>query len=204
VHGLRSNKAQVCGQVAPALVKRGFAVLAPDMPLHGERPGNPRVIGDAAQAGRTVELYRQAVRDVRLTIDVAELREQLDTSSVTLLGYSMGSWINSVAGAADPRVKQMVLMVGGAHDIAAAAMLIPQIAAAQPHLAIANFAGELLMLNARHDHIVTPAMAERLYNAAQDPKEQIWFESGHILPPAAYEQAAEWLAERLKPADATQ
>src|SRR5215210_4665815 len=39
VHGLGSNKAQVVGQVAPALAKQGFAVLAPDMPMHGERPG---------------------------------------------------------------------------------------------------------------------------------------------------------------------
>src|SRR5436305_8914027 len=31
VHGLASNKAQVCAQVEPALVKRGFAVLAADM-----------------------------------------------------------------------------------------------------------------------------------------------------------------------------
>src|SRR5438552_360294 len=41
IHGLRSNKAQVTAQVAPALTRQGFAVLAPDMPLHGERPGEP-------------------------------------------------------------------------------------------------------------------------------------------------------------------
>src|SRR5688572_10651326 len=42
LHGLGSNKMQVVAQVGPALVKQGFAVLAPDMPLHGERPGEPR------------------------------------------------------------------------------------------------------------------------------------------------------------------
>src|SRR4051812_35574346 len=41
VHGLTSNKMQVVAQVAPSLAKRGFAVLAPDMPCHGERPGDP-------------------------------------------------------------------------------------------------------------------------------------------------------------------
>src|SRR6476469_700873 len=41
VHGLMSNKAQVCAQVAPALAQNGIAVLAADMPCHGERPGNP-------------------------------------------------------------------------------------------------------------------------------------------------------------------
>ncbi|HEX8911153.1 MAG TPA: hypothetical protein VF796_02255, partial [Humisphaera sp.] len=39
VHGLGSHKAQVAAQVAPALTKRGFAVLCPDLPRHGERPG---------------------------------------------------------------------------------------------------------------------------------------------------------------------
>jgi dienelactone hydrolase len=199
VHGLGSNKAQMCGQIAPALVARGFAVLAPDMPLHGERPGNPRQIGDRTQALKTVELHRQAVRDVRLCIDVAERREELDTSSVTLLGYSMGSWINSVAGASDPRVEQMVLMVGGAHDVAAAALLIPQVAAMQPHLALAHFSRPVLLLNARGDQIVTPEMADRLYRAASDPKEQIWFEGGHILPAEAYERAADWLEKQVQP-----
>src|SRR5688572_19087759 len=53
VHGMGSHKAQVCGQLAPALIRRGFAVLAPDMPLHGERPGEAREIFDPADPIRT-------------------------------------------------------------------------------------------------------------------------------------------------------
>jgi len=45
IHGMNSNKAQVCGQLAPALIRQGFAVLAPDMPVHGERPGGWAILG---------------------------------------------------------------------------------------------------------------------------------------------------------------
>src|SRR5215210_667026 len=61
VHGITSNKAQVCAQVAPALTKRGFAVLAADMPAHGERPGDPKKVIDWNNPVRSFSLARQAV-----------------------------------------------------------------------------------------------------------------------------------------------
>jgi hypothetical protein len=36
-----------------------------------------------------------------------------------------------------------------------------------------------------------------LYAAANDPKEQIWYPSGHHLPKDAYEKAARWIDDRL-------
>ena len=196
VHGLNSNKAQVVGQVAPALTKRGFAVLAPDMPLHGERPGDPRGLFENNDFLTALSAYRQAVMNVRQTIDVAETLAELDTSrGVVLAGYSMGSWIHSLAGPADDRVRAMVLMVGGASDINSVARILPQIAAADPKVAIANFIGRpLLMLNAKRDPTVTPAMGQRLFNAAAEPKELRWYDSGHRLPDEAYEDAAEWVS----------
>lgn len=196
VHGIGSNKTQVAGQVAPALVKRGFAVLAVDMPLHGERPGDPRELLEKRDLFRTAALYRQAVINIREAIDVAEMIDQLDTTrGVALVGYSMGSWLNSVAGPADPRVRVMVLMVGGATDMGKIAGLLPQAAALDPVQAIAHFSGRpLLMLNARRDQVVTPEMGRRLYMAAAQPKRQIWYNSGHLLPEHAYEDAADWLA----------
>jgi dienelactone hydrolase len=197
VHGFNSNKAQVCGQIAGALAKHGFATLAPDMPLHGERPGIPISIFDKSDPLN----YRRAVMDVRQCIDAADaLPQLLDTrTGVILAGYSMGSWINAVAGPADDRVKAMVLMVGGATDMSAASMLIPQLAAVDPSLAIAHFAGRpVLMLNAKNDYTVTPDMARRLYAAAPQPKKQLWYESGHLLPQNAYEDAATWVTDTWK------
>jgi fermentation-respiration switch protein FrsA (DUF1100 family) len=203
VHGLNSNKAQVCGQVAPALAKKGFAVLAPDMPIHGERPGSPWELQQNKDWLRAIQLHRRAIIDIRQCIDLAEKRPELDVSKgVILAGYSMGSWLDSIAGPIDPRVRAMVLMVGGAHDLARVAPVLrtlPQIAAANPLVALPQFAGRpLLMLNARQDPIVTPEMAERLYQAAAEPKSQKWYESGHLLPDRAYLEAAEWVANTWK------
>ena len=200
VHGLTSNKAQVCAQVGPALVERGFAVLAADMPRHGERPGDPRSVLDRSNPIQAFELFKQAVIDVRQLIDLAETRPELDTSDgVVAVGYSMGSWIHSVVGPADDRVKAMVLMVGGAHDIPPAALLLPQLAASDPRLAIAHFAGKpVLIVAAKKDYVVTPDMCRRLYAAAAEPKELRWYDCGHLLTPQAYEDAADWVAATVR------
>jgi fermentation-respiration switch protein FrsA (DUF1100 family) len=197
IHGLTSNKTQVSGQVGPTLSQRGFAVLAADLPCHGERPGNPMDMVDGKHRAETFQRSRQAVIDVRQLIDLAEQRPDLDTrDGVVLAGYSLGSWISSIAGAADPRVRAMVLMVGGALDISADALKTPQTAATDPRLALAHFAGRpLLLLNGKSDFIVAPDWARRLYAAAPDPKKQIWYEGGHLLPKEAYDEAARWIAE---------
>lgn len=41
--------------------------------------------------------------------------------------------------------------------------------------------------------VVTPAQAERLFQAGSQPKELRWYDAGHRLPPAAADDAAEWL-----------
>jgi fermentation-respiration switch protein FrsA (DUF1100 family) len=201
LHGLGSNKMQVIAQVGPALVKQGFAVLAPDMPLHGERPGEPRGLFNGGQFRPEIlrtflARSRQAVIDVRQCIDLAEARPELDTSrGVVLVGYSMGALINSVAGPVDDRVKAMCLMVGGTIELPEIFQMVPQLAAITPQLALPHFSGRpLLMLNARADHIITREMADRLYAAAPQPKKQVWYDSGHLLPEAAYEEAAKWVA----------
>lgn len=197
VHGLNSNKAQVCGQVAPALAKRGFAVLAPDMPVHGERPGSPQSLFQSKDWMTAISLHRRAIIDIRQCIDVAEKRPDIDASrGVVLTGYSMGAWLHSIAGPIDPRVRAMVLMVGGATDAGPVLRMLPQLAAADPLQALPHFAGRpLLMLNGLHDMTVTPEMAERLYQAAAEPKQQKWYDSGHLLPDRAYDDAAKWVAE---------
>lgn len=142
-------------------------------------------------------LWRDAVIDAHELIDFAQTRADLDTKhGVALAGYSLGSWISSLAGPSDPRVKEMVLMVGGAREIPPAVLKIPQAAALDPRLALAHFAGRpLLFLNGKDDNIVKKEMADRLFAAAPDPKKQTWYDSGHLLPAQAYDDAAQWLTD---------
>lgn len=194
VHGLTSHKAQVVAQVGPALAARGFAVLAADLPCHGERPGQPIMI---LSPGKIFEHYRTAVIAQRQLIDWAETRPELDVKAgVALVGYSLGSWMSSVVGPSEPRVKAMVLMVGGAMPIPAERLKDPRAAATDPRVSLPHFAGRpILLLNANGDFLVPPESARRLFAAAKEPKKQIWYEGGHLLPAEAYAEAARWIAE---------
>jgi fermentation-respiration switch protein FrsA (DUF1100 family) len=54
----------------------------------------------------------------------------------------------------------------------------------------------LLMLHGRSDRTIRPQQAERLFDAASEPKEIRWYSSGHVLPPEAADDAAEWLIDK--------
>jgi fermentation-respiration switch protein FrsA (DUF1100 family) len=55
----------------------------------------------------------------------------------------------------------------------------------------------LLMLHGTQDRTIRREQAQRLYDAAAEPRELKWYDSGHALPPAAADDAAAWLAGRL-------
>jgi hypothetical protein len=54
------------------------------------------------------------------------------------------------------------------------------------------------MIHGRRDRTILPAQAERLFAAADEPKEIRWWDAGHYLPHAAVLDAAEWLARTLR------
>jgi fermentation-respiration switch protein FrsA (DUF1100 family) len=196
-HGLTSNKAQVCGQVVGPLVAKGFAVMAADMPSHGERPGDPMKENPLV----VFKLFQEAVIDVREEIDVAEQLPQVTTKGgVVLLGYSMGSWISAQAGPADPRVRAIVLMVGGVDPYNVPITAGPDGRERDNRLSLARFAGKpILMLNGKHDPIVPPDTSKALYDSLAEPKKQLWYDSGHLLPKQAYRDAADWIAKLPMP-----
>jgi alpha-beta hydrolase superfamily lysophospholipase len=200
VHGLTSHKAQMVGLVGGALAARGFAILATDLPCHGERPGVPMGILDPQ---RSFENYRKAVIDVRQLLDLAEARPEIDhKTGVALMGYSLGSWVSSIAGPADPRVKALVLMVGPGLFGTGDGPTGGEVAAISPRLSIQHFAGRpILQLCGKSDPLVSPENCRRFFEAAPEPKKQLWYECGHLLPKEAHEEAARWLAETLHVAE---
>jgi uncharacterized protein len=214
VHGFTSNKEEVSHQLARVLTQRGFACLAIDMPAHGERPGLPRDMFGPDRKGAYDNVI-EAVMDVRQAIDLAETRKEFDTSSgVYLVGYSMGSWIGTLAGAADRRVKAMVLMVAGSATTASKEVkdegpglkdrleLVHHYAVLRHNAALPKFAPRpVLMMNGKRDVLVPADRAKTLFESAGEPKEMRWYDSGHLLPPEAYRDAADWLAKQIKHAN---
>lgn len=195
IHGLTSNKIQVIGQVAPTLIRKGYAILAADLPCHGERPGEPLNVVDRKDPAKVIGYTQKAVIDNRQLIDLAAQFPQLDVShGVIIVGYSLGTWVCSLLGPSDDRVKAMVLMVGGLPDSAPDAPKSPEAEAVSPRNSLPHFAGRpMLLLNGKTDNIIKPAWSDRLFAICPEPKKQLWYESGHFLPSEAFEDAANWI-----------
>jgi uncharacterized protein len=215
LHGFGGTKEEITAHAGAPMLKAGFACIAPDLPLHGQRPGN----ADDFFTSQYDQSYRyavEAVTDTRQTIDLAAAqRDLLTTDGVALVGFSMGTWLGSLTAAVEPRVTAMVLMSGGS------AVILPSATSSQPadlsaqqkvvelrnaliqaypvlrhDSALTRFAPRpLLMQNGRRDVVATPQKVRTLFETAGEPKQLRWYDSGHSLPAQAYREAAECLRE---------
>ena len=201
LHGLTSDKEMMMTYFGSRLVEQGFAVLALDAPYHGERkqvdvnPGQPTVFSG---------VVRQGCQEWRRGLDYLGTRKDIDMKHIGLLGYSMGSMMGSILGAVDNRIGSYALCVGGDPILPLTGQLPAEIRdnlfGVCPSLYIGHIAPRpLLMLNAKQDKVMPEDASKRLYAAAKEPKEQIWYESGHILPTEAGLKALTWLIEKVKP-----
>jgi uncharacterized protein len=211
-HGYTSNKEEVTRQLGRVLTQRGIACIAFDLPHHGERPGEPKDMFPVGDQEKTYKNMVEAVVDLRQAIDFAETRGELKASvGVGLAGYSLGSWVGTLAAASDRRIGPVVLMVGGTAAMTASRPsddlpglpgrldLIRRFPVLRHDLAVAHISPRpLLMQNGRKDVLVPAERAKTLFQAAKDPKEIRWYDSGHLLPVKAYLDAADWLELRVK------
>ena len=187
--------------IGRALLHHGVATIAIDLPLHGAREGNFEQLS-LRNPLQLVSLWRLALSEIRYALDYLEGLVAVDPERLGIVGYSLGSFLAAVAAANDQRVRALVLASGG--DLPEETPFAPIVrAAADPLRAIRKFAGRpLLMVNGRYDRTIEPAQAERLYEAARDPKQIHWYEGGHWPPQAAIDFAANWLTSRLQPRNA--
>jgi uncharacterized protein len=194
LHGLSLDKERMAEMAGPALLRRGIACLALDLPHHGERSRGK----DPADSGNPFEMmarWRAALDDSGLVLRFLAQRPDLDPSRISLIGYSLGAFIGLKVAAANREVRSLVLAAGG--DLPEYTPFISIVrTVADPIKLVRSLKGRpLLMVHGKYDRAVTPAQAERLFHAAQEPKKMLWWECGHILPPQAMDQAAAWLAE---------
>jgi uncharacterized protein len=193
LHGYSSHKEQMAGSIGLVLMRQGIASLAIDLPLHGERRGDM----DRQAMGNPLALagaWRRGLSDAERALDYLIAREEIRADGCALVGYSMGSFLGVELSARRRDVKALVLAAGG--DLPAQtpfARLVRTLA--DPLRAIDRFRGPLLMVHGKRDPVVTPAQAQRLFDAAREPKTLRWWDAGHYLPEAAIEDAARWLAE---------
>jgi dienelactone hydrolase len=212
VHGYTSSKEQVTDLLGPELLRRGFATIAPDLPMHGARPGPPAALFADKDPKKIYDHLVQSVVDIRQAIDLVEAQKNLDTSKgVYMVGYSMGGWLAALAAGADRRVSAMVLMV----PISEAAPLDPRVRPAhkdthkllldrfpalRPTGAIARLSPRPVLIQAGElDGFLRKGSVDALLEAAGQPKQLRWYHCGHILSQKALAEAGDWLAALYRP-----
>ena len=194
LHGLSLDKECMAEMAGPALLRRGIACLAPDLPHHGER-SRGKDPADSANPFELMARWRAALDDSGLLLRFLAQRPDIDPSRISLIGYSLGAFIGLKVAATNREVRSVVLASGG--DLPEYTPFISIVrTVADPIKLVRTLKGRpLLMVHGKHDRAVTPAQAERLFHAAQEPKKMLWWECGHVLPPQAMDEAAAWLAE---------
>lgn len=93
----------------PALVKRGFAVLAFDQIGFGTRVLDAR---DFYRRYPKWSLMGKMVSDTRAAIDAVAALDAVDSSRIYLLGYSLGAKVGLLTSALDERVKGLAAVAG--------------------------------------------------------------------------------------------
>lgn len=202
LHGVTGSKEQWLadsfthgGEVSARLLGEGFAVLALDAQYHGDRA----VYNDYLDVGEMVfkkgwgiryaNMLTQSVVDYRRAIDYLATRDDIDSSRVGLLGYSMGGHMAFILGAVEKRIRATV------------ACVVPH-TAGMP-MSAAAFARDmgtdpLLMLMAKKDRFYTQDQANALFDAVPgNAKTLQFFDSGHSLPVEYTTQATAWFRENL-------
>jgi len=206
LHGLNDCKDEIVGDYAFDLAEQGIASLAYDLAQHGERPNE---IGEWWRLAARYNLLgfsmlsRQSVIDGRRVIDYIGEREDLDQSRTAVLGNSLGSYIGCLLANVDKRVCGLVMNAGGTKS--------GLIELFENNPAIGEFAEyyrptvhapgvaprPVLMLNGRHDEVFAATDANLVYESFGRPKDIIWYDAGHCLPPQATVDAVQWLSRLL-------
>ncbi len=196
LHGFSSSKERMAQAIGRALLACGVTSLALDLPFHGERvsasggiPKNPLVL---------VGAWRSATSEARAAVDWLVTQPEVDAGRLGVLGYSLGGFLALMTAADEPRLRAVVLAAAGdLPDQTPYASMVRSLV--DPPRAVRKLDGRpLLLVNGRRDTTTRPVQAERLFAAASEPKELVWYDGGHWPPPAAIEGAAAWMATALE------
>ncbi len=184
-------------QWIPLLTAQGYAVLAPDHFMYGERKKED---GFDEGSNRGPYYYRdwmcQSVVDLRRGIDYLESHPDIDPARIAIFGGSLGGWIGSILAAVDPRIRTAILSVP-ATEMATAQTPAGRI------INSSNFFPRykdlsLLMVLAKKDVPLRNARAREFFDLLQVKKELVEYDESHFLDPMQYHnEILEWLKENL-------
>jgi dienelactone hydrolase len=178
--------------VVEALVAQGFAVLALDAPLHGERASEGDfVIPDDWLERRA--LIMQSVVEHRRALDALEARGGLDVKRVGVVGLSIGALMAFILSAVEPRVKAAV---AGLTPVARTKD--PLMGPIAPQTFLGAITTPVLMFVGKRDALSPLDESRAVFEGlASKQKEFVSYDTDH-RPPSDYAAAvATWLTKAL-------
>jgi dienelactone hydrolase len=209
--------------IATVLASHGIAGLCVQMPYYGpRRPVGEKVRLLSTNIPQTMEGIRQTVLDNRCAVAWLESRPEIDKKKLGIHGTSLGSFMAALTAAAEPRLNNVSLMLGGgglvdaywdhpqakqyreiarklgADDDTSKEFMKRLIAPADP----ITYADQLkkrnlLMIAASRDDIVPPSAAKALWEATGKPK-IIWLNTTHVGAALYLFDATEQLVNHFK------
>jgi dipeptidyl aminopeptidase/acylaminoacyl peptidase len=187
VHGLGHNRQYMLDQAA-VLYRNGYGALLIDLRNHGESGGEMTTLG-------FYEPY-----DIQAGIDFLLTRPEVDSEQIGVVGQSLGGVTAIRAAAQMPELRAVVVqsvftsieenIASGVRQITGlpafpfAPMVIYfgqqetglSIEQVRPIDDIAHISPRaVLLLHGQQDRTITPDNSQRLYDAAGEPKQLVWF-----------------------------
>lgn len=151
----------------------------------------------------------EEVVNTRRAIDLLLSQPNIDPSRFALVGHDFGGMYGVLAGSVDSRPAYYVVMAatprfpdwylyGPKMEEEAREAFIRQFSELDPITRIPSLSPAPVFFQfGTDDPHVPKERAEQFFNAAREPKEMKWYESGHGLNVEAVSDRKEWLKEKL-------
>jgi len=183
-------------QIADGLLAQGYALLALDMPYHGERKAirdyePPNNILQYNWMIQGLDMISWAAIDYRKAVDYISSRPEINASRIGVMGQSGGGWLTFMISALESRVK-----------VSVATVTPIRISQNKNEVVPSNFAPRIvcpfLMIMGRQDDWYAVDEGDYLFGLIKSPiKNIIWYDSGHNLPIEHVDDAVSWFREHL-------
>lgn len=215
---ISSGTQQVASAEAVYLARKGVAALCMHLPYYGpRRPAGSSLRLVSPDYRRSMAAVRQAVLDVRCAVAWLAGKPEIDPRRLGIMGTSLGSFVGALAAEMEPRVANVVILLGGGglvdgyYDDPRAEPLralwealggsrrrmAELVAPADPLTWARNLRGRhVLMIAGRWDQIVPPAMVKRLWEGAGRP-ELVWLDCDHFGAALYFEPAMRRVVKHL-------
>ncbi len=213
MHG-SAGDIELYSDAAEAYARLGAVVMLIESPHI--RPGGREWTGTMGDSwpyfsARDREDQIQLMIDLRRAIDILGQETTVNADRLAYIGYSYGGAMGGLLAGIEDRLKAYVLVVGDGglieHTSEPMENGLPDqfrttwVEAMWPIEPI-HFVGQaapaaLLFQNGLQDQLVPPGDALRYQIAGSEPKTVIWYDAGHNLEPAAFQDSAIWLQDYL-------